>query len=185
MPNAKEATPRMAAKPKPKASPKIEVSSELLAHAHVSKAWPLRRGAQGSEPAEADPEAHRRHHLRDGLRAVGPAAYRHVRRSRPHHHGAARLPRAHRGQDPDAAHLLLGRHGWSSESAGQHPQQGDGGRASGPTADASAGPIRRASELRPSQQCAAQSLSRQRSASTTSSSRPPSATRAGASTRRC
>ena len=31
----------MAAKPTPKASPKIEVSSELLAHAHVSKAWPF------------------------------------------------------------------------------------------------------------------------------------------------
>ena len=29
------------AKPKPKVLPKIEVSSELLAHAHVSKAWPF------------------------------------------------------------------------------------------------------------------------------------------------
>src|SRR3989337_1899176 len=41
MPHAKEAPPRMAAKPTPKVSPKIEVSSELLAHAHVSKAWPF------------------------------------------------------------------------------------------------------------------------------------------------
>ena len=35
------AHPALAAKPKPKLAPKIEVSSELLAHAHVSKAWPF------------------------------------------------------------------------------------------------------------------------------------------------
>jgi lysyl-tRNA synthetase class 1 len=35
------AHPALAAKPKPKLAPKIEVSSELLAHAHVGKAWPF------------------------------------------------------------------------------------------------------------------------------------------------
>ena len=35
------AHPALAAKPKPKLAPKIEVNSELLAHAHVSKAWPF------------------------------------------------------------------------------------------------------------------------------------------------
>jgi lysyl-tRNA synthetase, class I len=37
---AKEA-PSAPSSPKPKARPKIEVNSELLAHAHVSKAWPF------------------------------------------------------------------------------------------------------------------------------------------------
>ena len=41
MPHAKEALARNGTKPKAKPSPKIEVSSELLAHAHVSKAWPF------------------------------------------------------------------------------------------------------------------------------------------------
>src|SRR4051812_10955200 len=39
MPHVKEALD--AATPKLKASPKLEVNSELLAHAHVSKAWPF------------------------------------------------------------------------------------------------------------------------------------------------
>jgi lysyl-tRNA synthetase class 1 len=41
MPHAKEALARNGTKPAAKPSPKIEVSSELLAHAHVSKAWPF------------------------------------------------------------------------------------------------------------------------------------------------
>ena len=41
MSHAKDAHAPLAAKPKPKLAPKIEVSSELLAHAHVSKAWPF------------------------------------------------------------------------------------------------------------------------------------------------
>src|SRR3977135_4711250 len=41
MPHAKQAPARSRTKPKAKPSPKIEVSSELLAHAHVSKAWPF------------------------------------------------------------------------------------------------------------------------------------------------
>ena len=40
MPHAKDAA-RASGKSKAKPSPKIEVSSELLAHAHVSKAWPF------------------------------------------------------------------------------------------------------------------------------------------------
>ena len=39
MPKARETS--AAVKPRPKTSPKIEVNSELLAHAHVSKAWPF------------------------------------------------------------------------------------------------------------------------------------------------
>ena len=120
----------------------------------------VRGGAQGVEPAEAHPEADRRHHLRDRLRPVGPAAYRHVRRGGPHHHGAPRLPRADRGQDPDPADLFLGRHGRLAQGARQRPQQGDAGRASRQAADPGAGPVRRAPKLRPSQQCATEVLSR-------------------------
>src|SRR5512145_3272874 len=40
-PQAEASIPGAALKPKAKASPKIEVNSELLAHAHVSKAWPF------------------------------------------------------------------------------------------------------------------------------------------------
>jgi hypothetical protein len=40
MPKVKE-TQTFSAPAKPKQRPKIEVSSELLAHAHVSKAWPF------------------------------------------------------------------------------------------------------------------------------------------------
>ena len=40
MPKVKE-TQTFGAPAKPKQRPKIEVSSELLAHAHVSKAWPF------------------------------------------------------------------------------------------------------------------------------------------------
>ncbi len=120
----------------------------------------VRGGAESLEPDQADSAADRVHHLRDGLRAVGLAAYRHLRRGRPHHHGAPCLPRAHRGQGADAADLFLRRHGRPAQSAGQHPQQGDGDGASRQAADASAGPVRRVSELRPAQQRAAQGLPR-------------------------
>ena len=39
MPKARETS--AAVKPRPKTNPKIEVTSELLAHAHVSKVWPF------------------------------------------------------------------------------------------------------------------------------------------------
>ena len=144
----------------------------------------VRGGAQGLEPAEAHPEADRRHHLRDRLRAVRPAPYRHLRRGRAHHHGAPRLPRAHRGQGADAAHLLLRRHGRLAQGAGQRPQQGDGGRASRQAADPGARPVRR--RIRAS---AITTMRGSRpfstlSASTTNSSRPPTATSPAASTRR-
>ena len=110
------------------------------------------------KPAEAHSEADRRHHLRDRLRPVRLAAYRHVRRGRAHDHGAPCLPRAHRGQDPDAADLLLRRHGRLAQGAGQRPKSRDAGRASWAPADPSARPVRRPSELRPAQQCAAQAF---------------------------
>src|SRR5215813_1599121 len=41
MSHSKDAHGALPLKPKPKLAPKIEVSSEILAHAHVSKAWPF------------------------------------------------------------------------------------------------------------------------------------------------
>ena len=131
-----------------------------VAAAHESKAWPFEEARKVLSRLKRIAEADRRHHLRDRLRAVGAAAYRHVRRGRAHHHGAPRLPRADRGQDRDPADLLLRRHGRLAQGARQRPQQGDAGRASRQAADAGARPVRRPSELRPSQQCAAESLSR-------------------------
>ena len=69
----------------------------MLAAAAESRAWPFeeakkiveRYGRTGFPETRA---------VRDRLRAVRPAAYRHVRRGRAHHHGAPCVPRADRRQ---------------------------------------------------------------------------------------
>ena len=118
----------------------------------------VRGGAQGRRAAEEAPQG--RGYLRDRLRTVRPAAYRHLRRGRAHHDGAACLPRAHRRQGEDAADRLFRRHGRAAQSPRQHPREGDGGAPSRQAADEGARSVRHASELRRAQQCAAARLSR-------------------------
>ena len=110
----------------------------------------LRGGAQARR-------AHRAHGpegspVRDRLRPLGPAAYRHVRRSRAHDHGAPRLRDADRRQDQDAAARLLRRHGRAAQGARQRAQQGDADAASRQAADADPRSVRQVRELRAPQQ---------------------------------
>ncbi|MGY4282560.1 hypothetical protein ACVWXO_001780 [Bradyrhizobium sp. LM2.7] len=79
--------------------------------------------------------------VRDWLRPLGPAAYRHLRRGRAHLDGAPRLPRADRGQDQDAPARLLRRHGRPAQGAGQRAEQGHAGAISRQAADRGAGPV--------------------------------------------
>ena len=118
------------------------------------------RGGEEDRRA-AEEEAEGRGDLRDRLWPLGPAAYRHVRRGRAHHHGAPRVPRAHRRQGEDAADRLLRRHGRPAQGAGQRAEQGHAGGASRQAADAGAGPVlERVSVVRRAQQCAAARLPR-------------------------
>ena len=143
----------------------------------------VRGGAQDRRAAEEEAEG--RGDLRDRLRPVRPAAYRHVRRGGAHHHGAPRLPRAHRRQGQDAADRVLRRHGWPAQGAGQRAEQGDAGAASRQAADQVPDPFGTHPELRRSTTTRGCAPSSTRSASTTSSCRRPTATRRAASTRRC
>ena len=61
-----------------------------------SNAWPFEEARK--LVARLKKTAQGRGDLRDRLRPLGPAAYRHLRRGRAHHHGAPRLPRADRRQ---------------------------------------------------------------------------------------
>ena len=134
-----------------------------------ARSW---RGSSGPQAGRGD--------LRDRLRALRPAPYRHLRRGRPHHHGAPRLPGAHRRQDQDPADRLLGRHGRLAQGARQRPQQGRAGGASGQAAHRRC-PIRsaRIPSFGAAQQCAAARLPRHASASSTSSCPRPTATLSG------
>ena len=140
--------------------PTIDLNPEMLAAAAESRAWPF-------EEAKKIVDRYKKTRLsgdravRDRLRPVRPAAYRHVRRGRPHDHGAARLPRADRRQGQDTAALLLRRHGRLAQGAGQRAQQGDAARLSRQAADARARPVlQRISVVRRGQQCAAARLPR-------------------------
>ena len=113
----------------------------------------VRAGESDCRAAEKDTEG--RGAVRDRLRSFGPAAYRHLRRGRAHHHGAARLPRADRGQDQDTAARLLRRHGRPAQGAGQRAEQGTAGAAFGQTADAGARSLWHPRKLWRAQQCAA------------------------------
>ena len=98
------------------------------------------RGGEEDRRA-AQTQAEGRGNLRDRIRPLRPAAYRHVRRGRAHHDGAPCVPRAHRRQGEDAADRLLGRHGRAAQGAGQRAEQGHAGRASRQAADAGARPV--------------------------------------------
>ncbi len=103
----------------------------------------------------AEEKAEGRGAVRDRLWSVRPAAYRHLRRSRAHHHGAPCVSRAHRGQDQDPADRVLRRHGRAAQGAGQRAEQGNAGTASRQAADPGARSVRHPSEFRRAQQCAA------------------------------
>ena len=135
-----------------------DTAASLARNRRAIERLAVRGGAQDRRAAEEEAEG--RGDFRDRLRPVGPAAYRHLRRGRAHHHGAPRLPRAHRRQDQDAADRLLRRHGRPAQGAGQRAEQGDAGAASRQAADQGARSVRHASELRRAQQCAAARLPR-------------------------
>ena len=95
------------------------------------------RGGTPPHQAAGEAEGRRRQDgdLRDGLRAVGAAAHRHVRRGGAHQHGAPRLRAADRGALQDAPHLLLRRHGRPAQGAVQRSQSGDAARGTRQAAD--------------------------------------------------
>ena len=163
--------------------PMTETAASLRELAEQSNAWPFEEARK--IVARLKKQAEGRGHLRDRLRSVRPAAHRHLRRGRAHHHGAPRLPRAHRRQGQDPADRVLRRHGRPAQGAGQHAEQGDAGAASRQAADARC-PIRsariRASASTTMRGCAPSSIT---SASTTSSCRRPTATSPAVSTTRC
>ena len=71
--------------------------AEWLEAARVSKAWPFEEARKLDRAHEAA-RLRRRGAVRDRLRPLRPAAYRHVRRGGAHRDGAARLPGADRRQ---------------------------------------------------------------------------------------
>ena len=131
--------------------------------------------------------AHRseRSDVRDRLRSFRLAAYRHIRRSCAHDHGAPRVPRSHRRRDQDAAHRLFRRYGRAAQSARQHPEQGNDRRPSRQAARRRY-PIRsariRASARTTTRGCAAFSIA---SGSITNSPRQQTITRRAVSMRPC
>ena len=135
-----------------------ETAASLRELAEQSNAWPFEEARK--IVARLKKTAQGRGDLRDRLRPLRPAAYRHVRRGGAHHHGAPRLPRADRRQDQDAADRVLRRHGRAAQGARQRAEQGDAGAASRQAADQGAGPVRHASVVRRAQQRAAARLPR-------------------------
>src|SRR6202795_2698102 len=94
----------------------------LREFAELSHAWPFEEARK--IVARLKKKAEGRGDLRDRLRTVRPAAYRHVRRGRAHYHGAPRLSRADRRQDQDAPDRVLRRHGRAAQGPRERPQQG-------------------------------------------------------------
>ena len=152
--------------------------------AEQANAWPFEEARK--IVARLKKAAEGRGDLRDRLRPLGPAAYRHLRRGRAHHHGAPCVPRADRRQGQDAADRVLRRHGRAAQGAGQRAEQGDAGRASRQAAHQGARPVRqRISVLRRAQQRAAARVPRPLRLRLRVRERRPTATSPAASTRRC
>ena len=75
------------------------LSPETHSAASQAKAWPFEEARRLIKRLESIPGGQREDGpLRDRLRAVGPAAHRHLRRGRAHEHGAARLRGPDRGR---------------------------------------------------------------------------------------
>ncbi len=91
--------------------------------AHIAsfrKAWPFEEAAKVAARLEASGQAGGP--VRDRVRPVRPAAYRHVRRGRAHHLGAPGLHRADRAAVPAAG--VQRRHGRAAQGAGQRAEPG-------------------------------------------------------------
>ena len=147
----------------------------------LPKAWPFDEAARLAARLAASGQG--RGPVRDRLRPVRPAAYRHLRRGGAHHLGAPRLHRADRPALPAAR--LQRRHGRAAQGAGQRAEPGDAGRLSRPAADPHARPVRhpsRASARTTTPGCAP---SWTVSASNTSSPPAPNTTQPAGSTPRC
>ena len=121
---------------------RIELDSDMLAAAADSRAWPFEE-ARKIVARYAGRGVSGRGAVRDRLRPLRPAPYRHLRRGRAHDHGAACLPCADRGQGEDPPAVLLRRHGRVAQGARQRPQQGDAAGASRHAADPRAGSVLR------------------------------------------
>ena len=127
--------------------------------AEAARAWPFEEARKLVARDRRQNAGERLRAVRDRLRPVRPAAYRHLRRGRAHHHGAPGVPAAERRAD--AAVLLLRRHGRAAQGARQRAQQGDAGGPSRQAADRGAGSVQqRASVVRRGQQCAAAGVPR-------------------------
>ena len=128
--------------------------------AEQSNAWPFEEARKIVARLKRRPKDERRD-LRDRLRTLGASAHRHLRRGRAHHHGAARLPRAHRRQGQDPPDRVLRRHGRSAQGARQRAQPRDDDAPSRQAALAHSGPVlERVPILRRRQQRAAARLPR-------------------------
>ena len=97
--------------------------------------------------------------VRDRVRPVRAAAYRHLRRGRAHDLGAERLHAADRRPAVAPARLQR-RHGRAAQGAGQRAEPGHAGGAPGQAAHRHPRPVRHACELRRPQQRAAARLPR-------------------------
>ena len=101
--------------------------------AQASKAWPFEEARKLVARVERTGQTGGA--VRDRLWPLGPAAYRHLRRSRAHHHGAPCVPGADRRQDQDPAARLLRRHGRPAQGSRQRAEQGHVARPSRQAAD--------------------------------------------------
>ena len=131
--------------------------ASLREAAMASQGLALRGGPRaaeaGRERAAQGPRA-----VRDGLRPLGAAAYRHLRRGAADDHDPARL-RGDLGH-PHAAGGVLGRPRRDAEGPRQRAQPGDAAPAPAAAADHGARPVRDARELRAPQQRDAAALPR-------------------------
>ena len=116
----------------------------------------VRGSRQGRPPARRLRQGPRA--VRDRLRSVRPAAYRHVRRSGAHLLGAPRLHRAHR--PALAADRVQRRHGRAAQGARQRAEPRPADAASRQAADPHPRSVRLARKLRRAQQRAAARLPR-------------------------
>ena len=138
----------------PPQSRHTDLDPALAAAAQDARAWPFEEARKVVKRLEkAKGGASKAGDLRDRLRPVRAAAYRHLRRGGAHGHDPARLRGADRGPRRDPAGVLLRRHGRPAEGARQRAQPGHAAGASRQAAVGHPGPVQqRVSELRRAQQ---------------------------------
>ncbi len=151
---------------------------ELRDFAERCNAWPFEEAQKIVERLKRGALPDNGGDLRDRLRALGPAAHRHLRRGGAHDHGAHRVPGPHRGRVPTRLIAFSDDMDGLRKIPGNIPNQELSSRTSA-AADRGPRSVRHARELRRAQQCAAARLPRLPSASSTSSCPRPSATGPG------